>query len=630
MIRVSQAYKDTMVAGKRKFNAIITIILEDGTILSDITNANLRSFSMDDAVSDDNKFTMLGSAVINQLVIALDDMYDNYYSYNFYGAIVIVYIDCYLLDNTIERLRKGTFFVDEYRYLDGITELTCFDYLAKFDRPYSISSLEYPASINDIVTDACNICGVELSNSEIEYGDLIVSNRPSDESNFREVLGWVAQIIGCYAKCDRFGRLTFNWCDIDVLNNSYGSLDGGVFDADTSTYLSGDDADGGLFNPWNTGYVMASASFAIQEEAHNFYYNYSQEIAVSDITITGVTVIADPPPLMLDSQYNMMLGLSNGCLILQRTDDAPADFYLNTNDSLVAKVYNKKQNEYKFSLNNEGSVICETAKSIDLPEEELVSKTFSVGNEGFVVTVENNNLITEKTGEEIANRLSKKLIGMRFRKATTSHMNDPSIESGDIAVLWDRKNRAHPIIVTHTIFKISGQQRTVCGAESGARNTATRYSNTTKAYLKLTGDIQTEQTLRQQDVENLTTTLMNLPAMYGTSDINNDIYYLHNKKSLSESDIIWRVNKDGIAISTTGGNSWYAGLSLNYERGSAVISQEGVVRIIPKKLPKNIGANYSVMLQKLGQGDLWITNKNNTYFNVVGTENLMFDWEIKW
>lgn len=38
---------------------------------------------------------------------------------------------------------------------------------------------------------------------------------------------------------------------------------------------------------------------------------------------------------------------------------------------------------------------------------------------------------------------------------------------------------------------------------------------------------------------------------------------------------------------------------------------------------------YQVFLQKEGPGDVWIAEKNPTYFVVKGTENLKFSWEIK-
>ena len=38
---------------------------------------------------------------------------------------------------------------------------------------------------------------------------------------------------------------------------------------------------------------------------------------------------------------------------------------------------------------------------------------------------------------------------------------------------------------------------------------------------------------------------------------------------------------------------------------------------------------YQVFLQKYGQGDLWIEERNSDYFLVEGTPNLSFGWEIK-
>ena len=37
---------------------------------------------------------------------------------------------------------------------------------------------------------------------------------------------------------------------------------------------------------------------------------------------------------------------------------------------------------------------------------------------------------------------------------------------------------------------------------------------------------------------------------------------------------------------------------------------------------------YQVLLQKCGQGDIWVSEKHPTYFVVEGTPNLSFDWQI--
>ena len=43
----------------------------------------------------------------------------------------------------------------------------------------------------------------------------------------------------------------------------------------------------------------------------------------------------------------------------------------------------------------------------------------------------------------------------------------------------------------------------------------------------------------------------------------------------------------------------------------------------------NVCANYQVFLQKCGDGDIWVEEKNQSYFVVKGTPNLAFDWEVK-
>ena len=43
----------------------------------------------------------------------------------------------------------------------------------------------------------------------------------------------------------------------------------------------------------------------------------------------------------------------------------------------------------------------------------------------------------------------------------------------------------------------------------------------------------------------------------------------------------------------------------------------------------NVNIVYQVFLQKEGEGDLWVEEKNSTYFIVKGTANLKFSWELK-
>ncbi len=60
------------------------------------------------------------------------------------------------------------------------------------------------------------------------------------------------------------------------------------------------------------------------------------------------------------------------------------------------------------------------------------------------------------------------------------------------------------------------------------------------------------------------------------------------------------------------------------EDGMAVISIDDVF-----SETIDVGKRYQVFLQKEGQGELWISRKEPSYFVVEGTPNLHFSWELK-
>ena len=66
--------------------------------------------------------------------------------------------------------------------------------------------------------------------------------------------------------------------------------------------------------------------------------------------------------------------------------------------------------------------------------------------------------------------------------------------------------------------------------------------------------------------------------------------------------------------------------------GSAVLDTNGVCYVkLDDIFLETVNANieYFVFLQKEGQGDLWVANKTPTYFEINGTPNLKFAWEVK-
>lgn len=504
MLNASKKFRELLNGGYRNYKLYIDMVLSDGTNLS-LTNSDIwqGSFTIDDAVSSDDSFD-IGSAIVNQFSFTLNNIYDNFSEYDFYGASVVAHVglitdDTDLENPVIEKLRKGVFEVDEAKYNGATISLTCLDNMRLFDRAYSESTLSYPATLQKIVLDACDVCGVTLLNSDFPNNTFTVKNKPSDEATtFREVISWAAQIAGCFARCDGYGRLELKWYAQALLDR--GGLDGGIFD-DATPYASGDTADGGSFNPWDAGYVYDAGTFA-EMNYHHLYESTSSEVSTDDVVITGV------------------------------------------------RVAEKVENE-------------ESGDGITY---------YDVGTAGYVVSIEDNSLISSGTGKQVAEYLGSKLIGMRFRKANISHLSDPTIEAGDIAFFTDRKQNTYPILVSRTVFSTGNFQNTVSSAETPQKNSDTRYSAQTKNYVENRKNTKEQISNYDKAVQMLTSLITQSFGVFKTEEVLGDgstVFYLHNKPTLAESQTIWKMTADAFAVSTDGGKTWNAGMDSS---GNAVVN----------------------------------------------------------
>lgn len=229
MINVSSAFREALANDIRTYIERAVITLEDGTVL-ELGNAQLwgGGYEVDDAVSQDNSFEAIGSAIINSAKLVINNIYDDYSDYVFENAKAELYIGLELDDGgqtRVESPKKGTYIVDGAQYNGSIITLSLLDYMYFFDRPYSDSTLTYPASCDTIIRDACTICGINLASTTFPNRDTVIAERPTDEAiTFREVIAYVAQICGCYARCNTNGALELKWFDTDSLEDQSASV----------------------------------------------------------------------------------------------------------------------------------------------------------------------------------------------------------------------------------------------------------------------------------------------------------------------------------------------------------------------------------------------------------------------
>lgn len=273
MVNTSDAYNEQIYSYGRKFDAKANITLADNTTLN-ITNTDIMQggVTIDDGVSSPNEFE-LGGVVIGQLTLTLNNLDNKFSLYDFYGATINIQVGLDLADGTTEWIPKGYFTVDEAISESSTVTLTALDNMSKFDKPYSKSALKYPATLAEILRDVCSCCNVILSTQTFLNSDYLVTERPvDDKTTFREVVSWIAQLAGCFARMNYNGELNLSWYDYSCF--------------DFNDYL-----DGGNFLDYESGDIYISSAFKFTLPPVHINKIKSCKVATDDIIITGVQII---------------------------------------------------------------------------------------------------------------------------------------------------------------------------------------------------------------------------------------------------------------------------------------------------------------------------------------------------
>jgi hypothetical protein len=105
----------------------------------------------------------------------------------------------------------GRFNIDEPVKSRNTIRLKAIDNMVEFDKPYSLSQLSYPANLYQIYLNACSVCDVQPGTVNFPNKDYVVQNRPEGDYTFRDIIGYVAELAGCFAKINRYGALEIKW-----------------------------------------------------------------------------------------------------------------------------------------------------------------------------------------------------------------------------------------------------------------------------------------------------------------------------------------------------------------------------------------------------------------------------------
>lgn len=288
MINTSNEYNNK-ITDDRVFILNADITLSDNTVLKlDDTDIMQGGMEFEDATSGTSSF-QIGAAIINKHILTIQNFDGKFDTHDFTGATVIPYVGLQLSE-TVESLKKGFYTVDESNAVGGIVSLECLDNMYKFERPYKGVTLNFPTTAGNALQVICIYCGVSLATTTFTNSNYIIQSRPDDEAlSCLDMVSYIAQIAGCFARCNRNGALEIKWYDTTAFEHE-DSLDGGSFDS-SNPYASGDNADGGNFTDYNSGDSFDGGTFLeLKKFWHLYDFGGTPTIAVDDVVITGIKV----------------------------------------------------------------------------------------------------------------------------------------------------------------------------------------------------------------------------------------------------------------------------------------------------------------------------------------------------
>lgn len=472
MIPTTNAYKEAIKDNRILYNQV-KIIFSDGSTKT-VEDAGLFQFSITDEVSNSGSFD-IGSAIAKQLVIRIDNTDGSLTKKSFSGAELRPRSGLEINGKT-EWLDKGVFHAEPGRDTGDIITVSAFDEMISFDQPYIKSKLEYPATLREILQDACSCCDVKISpdTAVFDNSDFVVDARPDDSSlTFRQVVQWVAQIACKYARINNAGQLTLQWYRMELLDQEASDLQENTNVVKMNTLKSG------------------------------------SLIETDDVVITGIRVT-------------------------------------------------------------------EESKDSEASGTETV---YQYGEDGYVLEVTGNRLVQGGKGNRVAEYLGKKLNGLRFRPLNVICQSDPSVESGDIGLVTDRKNNMYKTIVTGTQYNGGGTQSFTCSAESPVRKALTRYSEATRLHKEFLNGLSQNKTEWEKAIEDLKDAMITGNGLYPFTETLEDgsmVLYFGDKPTLEESTVLIKFNAKGWAMSTNGGESWNIGALVDGEMITKILNTIGL------------------------------------------------------
>lgn len=482
------------------------ITFADNTVRQ-LTGDDIVSCDFDQQVSSDSSFD-IGTAIIGQMTITLNNHDGRFDACDFTKAQFVVWVGKQLSKGT-EWIQRGVYTANQPDSYNGTIAISALDNMSKFEKPFRT----FLASVGAL--QGANASVRTLLTDMCRHCGVTWADGGDKAFDTKFEYGYVDSNATC--------RQALAYACQALCVNASITNDGRLRTVwyDSAPFEAESDLDGGQFDsakPYATGASKDGGNFT----------DYS----------SGAS--ADGGTFFTNRNVHRLYAFSN--------------ITVNTDDVVITGVR-------------------VTEHSVTVGSKTTNGGTYTVGTEGYVLDVSNNPLIIPGTGKSVADRIGAKVIGLRFRPFSGKHICVPSLEAGDCVYVIDRKQNVYKTYVTRVKYSVNGGMTVSCGAKSASRNSADNAGASTSAVVRARNELHQELGIRDETIKNLGETLANASGLYHTEAKQPDgstVYYLHDKPTTGQSQIIYKVTASGIGISTDAGKTYATGLSAD---GNAVLNR---------------------------------------------------------
>lgn len=228
-----------------------------------------------------------------------------------------------------------------------------------------------------------------------------------------------------------------------------------------------------------------------------------------------------------------------------------------------ARNYHNIYTQKDLNVATDDVVITGVKVTVTSKEDKAKDVNALAGKEGYVVSISDNPFIPADKAQTVANYIFKKIGGMRFRPLDATLLSNPLVESGDVALVTDRKQNTYSCFISNRTFTVGSGTKISCDAENASRNSVDKFSNETKAVVQARKVAQIQLSAYDKQMQMLTQLMSQSLGLFKTEQVQEDgsiIYIMHNKADLNSSNIQWKMTANGMAVSNDYGKTWKAGI----------------------------------------------------------------------